>query len=135
MAKGSTVAEKKAGNEALPPIETVVPPKTQTKTALIRWYRAVGYEVAEIARYMNVRYQQVRNVTTNLPKRAAREDLPPLVVEQREVSDLFEAAMDGALEQSLLAGRKERKAEEKADRRNLLYGDPDTPEEDLDMDG
>src|SRR5215467_10707539 len=101
----------------LPPIEQVVPPKTETKTALMRWYRKVGYEVKDIANYMGVRYQQVRNCTTNVPKRAAREDMPPLVLELRDTPDLITAAIDGALDQSLLRGRKDRKAEEKAQRK------------------
>lgn len=113
------------GNESLPPIEQVLPPVTTTKTALLRWYRTLGYTVAEISNYTGIRYQQVRNVTTNLPKRAAREDLPPLVIELRETVDVLQAAMDGALDKSLLAGRKERKAEEKADRRALKYGSGD----------
>lgn len=113
----------------IPPIESIVPPQTTTKSALMRWYVAMGYTVAEISRYMGVRYQQVRNVTTNLPKRAAREDLPPLVRVLRDTSDVFEAAMDGALEASLLADRKERKKEEAADRRRLKQGLPDDDED------
>lgn len=115
---------------SLPPIEKVVPPSTITKSALIRWYRALGYEVKDISKYMNIRYQQVRNITTNQPKRASREDLPPLKILLREEGDLIDAAMDGALEASLMAGRKERKAEEKADRRALRMG---TDEEDEDQ--
>jgi len=116
------------GDGSLPPIEQLVPPVTRTKTALLRWYRTLGYTVAEISNYTGVRYQQVRNVTTNLPKRAAREDLPPLEMELREVGDVFEAALDGALDRSLLEARKERKAEEKVDRRALLYGSKDEDE-------
>ena len=115
----------------IPPIEQVVAPTTTTKSALMRWYVAMGYSVAEISRYMGVRYQQVRNVTTNLPKRAAREDLPELVFVLRETQDLIEAALDGALDQSMLAGRKERLKDEKADRRRLMQG-PDETEEDED---
>lgn len=122
------------GDGKLPPIETIIPPKTVTKTALIRWYRTLGYEVKEISRYMGVRYQQVRNVTTNLPKRAAREDLPPLIIEQREVTDIITAAMDGALDASLLAGRVGRKKIEKAQRRadHLSRAAVDDQEEDDD---
>jgi hypothetical protein len=106
-----------AGDGRLPPIEDIVPPEVAIKTTLIRWYRALGYEVKEISRYMGIRYQQVRNVTTNMPKRAAREDLPPLEIVLRDTPDIIQAALDGALDQSLLADRKGRKAEEKAQRR------------------
>jgi hypothetical protein len=95
----------------------------------MRWYIALGYTVAEVSRYMGVRYQQVRNVTTNLPKRAAREDLPELVIVLRETPDLIEAALDGALDASMLAGRKERLKEEKADRRTLKMGPAEDDED------
>lgn len=117
--------------QALPPIESIVPPKTTTKTALIRWYKELGYTVAEISRYLNVRYQQVRNVTTNLPKRAAREDMPELVIVHRDTPDIIEAAIDGALDASLLAERKSRKQTEKSQRRadHLFRAEEDETED------
>jgi hypothetical protein len=102
--------------DGLPPITDIVIPDG-IKSTRIRWLSAMGYEVKEISAFLGIRYQQVRNVITNTPKRAAREDMPPLVLVYKEEQDLFEAAMDGTLDESLLAARAERKAAEKAQRR------------------
>ena len=115
--------------EGLPPITSIVVPPG-IKSTRIRWLRALGYEVKEIAAFLQIRYQQVRNVTTNAPKRAAREDMPPLVIVYKEEPDLMEAALDGALDASLLANRKDRKAAEKAERRALYQMGLDTQDED-----
>lgn len=71
----------------------------------IRWYFALGYKPAEIQKRTGVLYQQVRNVITTKPKRAAREDLPPLVVEVVEVDDDLEAMDKHFLEQEMAAQR------------------------------
>lgn len=92
----------------LPPINDILIPSTTTKSALIRWLFALGYQVKEIYPFLGVKYQMVRNITTNVPKRAAREDLPPLEVSYRPETDVLDDAMDAALEQSLMQGRKER---------------------------
>lgn len=36
----------------------------ETKSAVIRYLASKGYKRADIARYMNIRYQHVRNVLT-----------------------------------------------------------------------
>ncbi len=95
-----------------PPINRIVMPSTKTKSALIRWLHALGYPTKEIYVYLNVKYQMVRNIVTTEPKRAAREDLPPLEVRWLPELDIIDHALDGALEQALLTERKERKANE-----------------------
>lgn len=94
---------------SLPPIGDIVIPSTGTKSATIRWLYALGYPVREIYQFLGIRYQMVRNIATTIPKRAAREDLPPLKIRYREVTrDLIDEAMDGALESSMMTSRKER---------------------------
>jgi hypothetical protein len=101
----------------LPPIADIVVPKTATKSAMIRWLCAMGYSVKEISASTGIVYQMVRNISLSQPKRAAREDLPPLVIEYREQEDLITAAMDGALDAAMASQRKERKKAEKVQRR------------------
>lgn len=117
----------------LPNIAAVEPPNTTTKSALIRWYHDVGFSASEIYNYLGVKYQMVRNIVTNVPKRAAREDTPDLVITLRQENELLEDMLDGALDASLKKGRVERLATEKQDRRELkqaIYrhsnGDEDT---------
>lgn len=94
---------------SLPPIGDIVIPSTATKSACIRWLFAVGYPIKEIYQFLGIRYQMVRNIVTTVPKRAAREDLPPLKIRYREnTRDLIDEAMDGALEASMMVSRKER---------------------------
>ena len=95
----------------LPPIERVIQPKMQHTSTKIRWYLGLGYEVGEVARYMGVRYQQVRNVGVTDPKRAAREDVPPYEIELHPLPDDIDSIMDAELERSLAAGRLQDKAE------------------------
>lgn len=106
MSTDSQRAPQAPDGKYLPPIEQIVIPKTQTKSAKIRWLIAMGYKVAEISNYFGWRYQMVRNIATSEPKRAAREDLPPLVVEYHPEIDDVQAIMDKALEDSLKAERK-----------------------------
>ena len=94
----------------LPPIERVIPPKMQHTSTKIRWYLGLGYEVGEVARFMGIRYQQVRNVGVTEPKRAAREDLPPYEIVLAPLPDDVDAIMDAELERSLMAGRLAEKA-------------------------
>ena len=103
--------------QPLPPIESIEIPSTTTKSATIRWLASLGYEVKVIAHYLGVRYQMVRNIVTTVPKRAAREDLPEMVIAYKPEKDVIDMAMDGALDAALLAGRKARKKVEKAQRR------------------
>lgn len=93
----------------LPPIERIVQPRMQHTSTKIRWYLGLGYEVGEVARFMGVRYQQVRNVGVTDPKRAAREDVPPYEIELHPLPDDIDSIMDAELERSLLAGRLEEK--------------------------
>lgn len=104
------------GSEAmmdLPLITAIEMPATLTKSARIRWLHTLGYTVAEIYGFLGCKYQMVRNIVTTVPKRAAREDLPPLKVRYREVNDEIQDALDGALEASLLVDRKDRKKTQK----------------------
>lgn len=100
----------------LPPIHRIVQPKMQHTSTKIRWYLGLGYEVGEVARFLGVRYQQVRNVGTTDPKRAAREDVPPYELVLEPLPDDIESIMDAELERSLMAGRTE-EAKAKAKRR------------------
>lgn len=95
--------------QPLPPINKIKIPHTQTKSATIRWLSNLGYEVKDISAQLGIRYQQVRNIVTTIPKRAAREDSPEFVVEYLPDPDGIELALDAALEQSLLDQRKDRR--------------------------
>jgi hypothetical protein len=95
----------------LPPIHRLKMPKTKTQTATIRWLYALGYEVKEISNGLNVRYQQVRNMVMTIPKRAAREDLPPLVVELGEMEDIVETLLGVELERTFEEARKSKRRE------------------------
>lgn len=103
---------------SLPPIEMIQIPVTEggTKSVRIRWLKALGYTVNEISKGLMIKYQMVRNITTNQPKRAAREDLPPLIVQYKPEADELQDALDGALEKSLLQGRQERLRQNKEER-------------------
>lgn len=98
----------------LPPINRIKLPQTTTQTALVRWLFALGYPVKEIHKGLNIRYQQVRNMVTTIPKRAAREDLPELKIELAEVEDIVDMLLGDELERTHLQDRKERKKAEKA---------------------
>lgn len=99
----------------LPPIGRIrMPQGIKVTSTKIRWLDSVGYLAREIAPYLGVRYQQVRNVLQNPPKRAAREDLPPPVVEVLELShDMLEIADEQHLEMQMAAQRNEHRAERK----------------------
>lgn len=95
--------------DSLPDIGQIKMPEMKVVSTKIRWLSALGYSKSDIQKFLNVRYQQVRNVLTTIPKRAAREDLPPLVIELMDPIDDIQAIMDTALEQSLGEGRRARK--------------------------
>jgi hypothetical protein len=105
----------------LPPIHRLKLPETRTQSALIRWLWELGYPVKAIHKGLNVRYQQVRNIVTTEPKRAAREDMPPLRIELAEMEDVVDTLLGQALEADFLAARK---AERRKRRENI-----DTDEE------
>lgn len=117
--------------QPLPPIDKIILPSTATKSALIKWLHALGYEVKEIYAFLGVKYQMVRNIVTNQPKRAAREDLPKLEVQWRPEPDVVELALDDELERSIMAGRKER-IKAARDARNQSGSDIDDFEEEDD---
>jgi len=103
--------------QPLPPIHTIVIPETKTQSATIRWLANLGYEVKEISAYLGIRYQQVRNIVTTIPKRAAREDSPDLIVEYKPPMDEIDDALDGALEAAMMESRKARLKAGKEQRR------------------
>jgi hypothetical protein len=90
----------------LPPISRIKRPETRTQSALVRWLFLLGYEVKEISRGLNIRYQQVRNMVTTQPKRAAREDLPPLQIELLEMEDAVDMLLGIELERTFAEDRK-----------------------------
>ncbi len=65
----SSVGEQKG----MPPLDWL---KSQfnTKSATIRYLVSRGFEVKDIAKHLNIRYQQVRNVSKNELKRGPNED-------------------------------------------------------------
>ena len=99
--------------DSLPDMGQIVIPECKTMSTRIRWLGAMGYSVNQIHHGLGVRYQQVRNVLTTTPKRAAREDLPPLVLVLRDPIDDIQAIMDMTLEESLKTDRKERQGDTK----------------------
>jgi hypothetical protein len=106
--------EVKLDKRGLPPINRIKMPEMKVMSTRIRWLSEVGYLTREIAPFLGVRYQQVRNVMQNPPKRAAREDLPPLTVEILSVSEdnlelMDQHAMAEQVAASRAAHRKERK--------------------------
>jgi hypothetical protein len=117
----------------LPPIHRIKEPPMKHMSTRIRWYRALGYKVGEISNALGVRYQQVRNVSVTEPKRAAREDIPPLTIELLQLDDDHEAMDKHHLEAEMRAQRSEHMAERRAtnrDRRNRR--EDETGNEDLD---
>ena len=103
-----TEEEVKFDKRGLPPIGRIKMPSMKITSTQIRWLDSVGYEPREIAPYLGVRYQQVRNVLQNPPKRAAREDLPPPVVEVMALSDdMLEIADEEAMRRELAASRNQ----------------------------
>ncbi len=94
--------------DSLPDISQIVLPEMKVTSTRIRWLLAMGYSINQIHHGLGLRYQQVRNVATTTPKRAAREDLPPLVLVLRDPIDDVQAIMDMALDESLKKAYKER---------------------------
>ena len=129
----------------LPPIHRIaMPPEMQITSTKIRWLSAIGYVPREIAPYLGVRYQKVRNVLSNPPKRAAREDLPPLVVKVLAITeDNLELMDQHAMHQQLAASRNAHRIERKdtnRKRRELKrkdendFGNEDVDDEDYERD-
>jgi predicted transcriptional regulator len=95
----------------LPPIHRIVLPKTGTQSALIRWLWEMGYQVKDISNGLGIRYQQVRNIITTKPKRAAREDLPPLELELAPLEDIVDVLLGAEFDRTHLAARKAERRE------------------------
>lgn len=102
---------------ALPPIHRLVEPTMQHMSTRIRWYHGLGYKVGEIHNHLGVRYQQVRNVVVNPPKRAMREDIPPLDIVLYELSEDLELMDQQAMEIEMAAQRSQ---DQKASRKKRL---------------
>lgn len=121
-------SDAEQGVPVLPPIHRVREPKMHHMSTRIRWYKGLGYEVKEIASYLGVRYQQVRNVVTTEPKRAAREDLPAFVIELLDLETDLEAMEAQALTVEMAAQRAQdrqaKKATNRARRALRTAGDP-----------
>ena len=100
-------------DQYLPPIRRIKLPETKTQSALIRWLFEKGYQVKDISKGLNVRYQQVRNIVTTEPKRAAREDLPEMGIELAELEDVVDMLLGDELERTHLEHRKQEQKEHK----------------------
>lgn len=109
--------------QQLPPIAHIKPPVMKHTSTKIRWYLGLGFTVKEVSDWLGVRYQQVRNVGVQTPKRAAREDVPPYIIELWEVDDDLEAMDKHAMEQQMAVSRAESRAVRKAIRQRKA-GDP-----------
>ena len=123
----------------LPPIHRVKEPHMEHMSTRIRWFAGLGYTVGEIQKFLGLRYQQVRNVVTTIPKRAAREDLPALVLELHELDDDLEAMDKHAMMIEMQAQRGERLKGTQAgasfarrvrEDAEAQYGNPDLDDED-----
>lgn len=99
--------------KVLPPIHRVKEPPMRHMSTRIRWYIGLGYSVKEISKFLGVLYQQVRNVATTLPKRAAREDVPAYIIECWELEDDLEAMESHALQVEMAAQRSQHRQERK----------------------
>ena len=109
--------EKQDTEEYRPPLARLKMPDMQHASTKIRWLVALGYPPKEIAPFLGVRYQMVRNVMNTEPKRAAREDLPPLDVEVLDIETDLEAMERQALEQEMAAQRAEARGAQRATNR------------------
>lgn len=69
----------------LPDIASIDLGSMKTKSARIRYLRALGYTRSAVAEHLGIRYQHVFNVEKMEPKRAAREDFPEMVVLRTDV--------------------------------------------------
>ena len=101
----------------LPPMTHVKEPSMAHMSTRIRWWLGLGYQVKEVSNHLGVRYQQVRNVKTTEPKRAIREDIPPLVIELHELDDDLEAMDKAAMIREMTAQRAQDAASRKRARR------------------
>lgn len=95
---------------ALPPIHRIKEPPMLYMSTRIRWFYSLGYKVGEIHNHLGLRYQQVRNVVTTEPKRAAREDIPPPTYELLDVETDLEAMEAQALVDNMAAQRAEERS-------------------------
>lgn len=117
------MADEESAARVLPPIHRVKMPHVKQRATLIRWYAALGYPTKEIATHLQVRYQQVRNVLVTQPKRAAREDMPPLTIETYDLVDDIQAIMDAELDRSLAGIRADRLSGSSSESEDFI--DPD----------
>lgn len=117
--KEAREAEEAEQGLNLPPISHIKPPEMRHTSTKIRWYLGLGYTVKEVSGFLGVRYQQVRNVATVEPKRAAREDVPPYIIECWEIADDLEAMADHALDQQMAAQRAQDRENKKRARKGL----------------
>lgn len=125
---------KGRGGQYLPPIHRIRLPETKTQSALIRWLFRQGYAVKDIHKSLGIRYQQVRNIVTTVPKRAMREDLPPDGIELSEPEDILDTLLGDELERTHLEARKQAKrAHKEAVRRE--YADAELDHEDFHVRG
>jgi hypothetical protein len=118
-AQDDAVRIEKGAN--LPPIHHIKEQgDMKVMSTRIRWYSELGYKVGEISNFLGVRYQQVRNVINTLPKRAAREDLPALVIELLELDNDLEAMDKRAMEMEMAQQRnQDRKFKHEANKERL----------------
>lgn len=114
--EGDSGSGESVDSRGLPPIHRIlIPESMKIMSTRIRWLKAVGYEVREISNFLGIRYQQVRNVVTTQPKRAAREDMAPLEIRVKPlIDDNLELMDQRALEEEMRMQRVEHRAARRA---------------------
>lgn len=126
------VESTKEAGRYLPPIYRLKMPHTLTQSATIRWLAELGYPVKVISKALDIRYQQVRNIITTKPKRAAREDLPPLEIELQDLEDAVDTLLGEELERTFKEDAAATKAQKRRARRGEAADDEYTEEDDHD---
>ena len=106
--KQDKIASRLEEGKYLPPLHRLKIPKTATSSARIRWLWALGYPIKDISKGLGIRYQQVRNIINTEPKRATREDMPPLEIELINVEDIVDTLLGSELERTFQEDRKQR---------------------------
>lgn len=117
-AEGKEVAELESREKGkyLPAIHRIVMPNTTTQSAKIRWLHLLGYATKDIAAALGIRYQQARNIITTEPKRAAREDIPPLEIQLADIEDIVDLLLGQELDRTFAEERRTRKRDAKRQR-------------------
>ncbi len=92
---------KQVADNTLPAIKDLQLPVFSTKSEKIRWLTAAGYTRSQIAEHMQLRYQHVRNIQLQVPKKGM-PSMPPVVLVMKEAPTLAEEAISQMEEEAEL---------------------------------